>query len=59
MTSGTIINGSYTDTISPVLPTPNCFVATRYYHIYINNIRINNNCDTVRVVNPLGVGTKK
>ena len=59
MTSGTIINGSYTDTISPILPTPHCFIAYRYYHIYLNNIKINNNCDTVRVVNPLGVGIKK
>jgi hypothetical protein len=52
MTFGTIINGSFTNTISPVLPTPQCFVATTSYYIYINNVRINNDCDTIRVVNP-------
>jgi hypothetical protein len=52
MTFGTIINGSFTNTISPVLPTPHCFVATTSYYIYINNVRINNDCDTIRVVNP-------
>jgi hypothetical protein len=59
MTSGTIINGSYTDSIFTGLPTPHCFIAERYYHIYLTNVKINNNCDTVRVVNPLGVGIKK
>ena len=52
MTFGSIINGSFTNTISPVLPTPQCFVATTSYYIYINNVRINNDCDTIRVVNP-------
>jgi hypothetical protein len=52
MTFGTIINGSFTNTISPVLPTPHCFIATSSYYIYINNVRINNDCDTIRVVNP-------
>ena len=52
MTFGTIINGSFTNTISPVLPTPHCFLATSSYYIYINNVRINNDCDTIRVVNP-------
>ena len=52
MTFGTIINGSFTNTISPILPTPQCFVATSSYYIFINNVRINNDCDTIRVVNP-------
>jgi hypothetical protein len=52
MTFGTIINGSFTNTISPVLPTPQCFVATSSYYVFINNVRINNDCDTIRVVNP-------
>jgi hypothetical protein len=52
MTFGTVIGGSYTNTISPVLPTPNCYVATKSFYIYINNASINNDCDTIRVVNP-------
>lgn len=52
MTFGTTINGSFTNTISPILPTPQCFVATSSYYIFINNVRINNDCDTIRVVNP-------
>jgi hypothetical protein len=52
MTFGTTIGGSFTNTISPILPTPHCFVATSSYYIFINNVRINNDCDTIRVVNP-------
>jgi hypothetical protein len=52
MTFGSIINGSFTNTISPVLPTPHCFLAESSYYIYIDNVRINNDCDTIRVVNP-------
>jgi hypothetical protein len=52
MTFGSTINGSFTNTISPILPTPQCFLAESSYYIYINNARINNDCDTIRVVNP-------
>lgn len=49
---GSVVTGSFTNAIAPILPTPQCFVAETSFNIYINNVSINNNCDTVLVVNP-------
>lgn len=52
MGSGTIINGTFTDIISPVLPTPKCYTALGTKTLMISNPRISCDCCTITALNP-------